>query len=66
MKKYRVYAIATASWVLGEYEASSPEEAQSMAENDKFADGHKSLCWQCGREIDLGDVWENQVEEIND
>lgn len=62
MPKYRVYAILTASKPLGEFEADSPEAAEemAMAEGNDFA----NICHQCAREIDLGDPYEYQVEEV--
>jgi len=62
MPKYRVYAIATASWLLGEYEADDENEAKQMADDDNEADLYKSLCHQCADEIDLGDVWKTETE----
>jgi len=61
--KYRVYGIMTASVQLGEYEASSAEEAKEMAEKDSSANHYPSLCYQCAGEVDLTDVYELQTEE---
>jgi len=64
--KYRVYAIATASWVMGTYEAGSPEIAVKMADNDNEAAGHISLCHQCADDVEIGDCYDTQVEEVPD
>lgn len=62
MPKYRVYAIATASWVLGEYEAETPEEAEKMVDDDQTAEMYKSLCHQCSAEVEVGDAYKFEVE----
>jgi hypothetical protein len=64
MKKYSVYGIISASVFLGEYEAESKEEAVKMAEENRNANWHPTLCWQCAGEVELGDVYDTQVEEI--
>ena len=64
--KYRVYGIMTASVLLGEYEADSPEEAERMSDADPNANLWPSLCHECSNEIDLGDIYETQVEASND
>jgi len=63
MAKYIVYAVASASWVLGEYEASSKEEAEKMAEDDDKAEWIQSLCHQCASNVELGDCYKVEVEE---
>jgi hypothetical protein len=63
MPKYRVYAIASASWVLGEYEAESKEAAIEMSEQDDDADYYVGLCHQCAGDVELGDAYEFQAEE---
>ena len=61
MKKYRAYGIATSSKYLGEFEANSKKEAEEIAwEKDTYI----SLCYQCSREVDIGDIYEVQVEEV--
>jgi len=62
MSKYRVYSIATASVCLGEFEADTQEAAidRAIEENPP----HASLCWQCSREVELGEFLEEQAEEI--
>lgn len=62
MPKYRVYSIATASVFLGEFEADTKEKAMEIAANENPP--HHSLCHQCAGEIDLGDFYEEQAEEI--
>jgi hypothetical protein len=62
MKRYRVYSIATASVCLGEFEAETEDEAKekALAENPPDA----MLCHQCAGEIELGDFYEEQADEI--
>jgi len=60
MKKFRVYGIITASTCIGEYDAETAEEAEKMAWEDA---GYPSICYQCSKEIDLGEIYELQVEE---
>jgi len=64
MPKYRVYGVMTASAVIGEYEANDEEEARELADMDKQAGWHPSVCHQCAGTIDLGDIYESQVELI--
>ena len=63
MKKYIVYGLMTASIKLGEYEAEDKEEAIKKAEDDPEANWTASLCWQCAGEVELGDVYEVEVDE---
>ncbi|MEE8372800.1 MAG: hypothetical protein V3R87_03580 [Dehalococcoidia bacterium] len=63
--KYRVYAIATASWEVGTYEADTPEAAIKMADDDNEAEFHKSLCHQCAETVELGDCNTTEAEEIS-
>ena len=62
MPKYRVYSIATASLFLGEFEGETKEEAMGKAveENPPYF----TLCRQCSSEIELGDFYEEQADEI--
>lgn len=66
--KYRVSALATTVIDLGEFEATSKEEAIKKA-MDKQGDDTISLCWQCSREVGeltLSDRDEDvYVEEVN-
>ncbi len=64
MKKYRVYGIMTASVLIGEYEAESEEEALDMADEDREANWNPTLCHRCADEVELGDVYDTQVEEV--
>ena len=64
MKKYIVYGVMTASVILGEYEAKNKEDAIKQAESNNSANWMPSLCHQCAREVELGDVYETQVNEI--
>ena len=63
MKTYRVYGLWTASKLIGEFEANSEEEAIAMAEDSDEA--YASLCHQCSREIELGDIYpyKHEAEE---
>lgn len=62
MKKYRVYAIASASKYVGEVEAETVEEAKEKAWEMESCQ-LDSLCWSCSDSLDLGDIYELQVEE---
>lgn len=64
MKKYRVYGVMTASIVIGEYEADSKDAAIEMSGQDENANYYASLCHQCSSEIDLGDIYKEEAEEI--
>lgn len=63
MPKYRIYAIASASWAIGEYEAKDAQTAKDAAHADPHADWHRSLCHQCSGEMEVGDSFETQAEE---
>lgn len=60
MKKYRVWGLGYYSSIV-EVEASSPEEAETLAEGLFPA---PSLCYSCGRDFELGDIEKIEVEEI--
>lgn len=62
MKKYRVYSIATASVFLGEFEAEDEREAKEKAVKENPP--HNSLCHQCAGEIELGEFYDEQAEEV--
>lgn len=62
-KTYRVYGIASASTLVGEYEANSEEEAIRLAQEDREANYHISLCHQCAGEVDVGDIYKEHAEE---
>lgn len=62
MKKYRVYAIATASCFLGEFEAENKDEAIRKAQEE--GDYASSLCHQCSHDVELGDWYKEEAEEI--
>lgn len=66
MKKYRIYALATASWFVGEYEGENKAAAIEKAENDQEADFSKILCHQCASNVELGDYHEAQAEPVED
>jgi len=61
--KYHVYGIMSASVLLGEYEADSKEKAIEMAEQNSSADWYPSLCHQCARKVDLGDIQDIEANE---
>ena len=62
MSKYRVFGIISASKVMGEYEADSPEKAIERAEEDSKADRCPILCYQCAQKVDLGEVYKMEAE----
>lgn len=62
MPKYSVYAIVTGSKFLGEIEAESKEAA--IQKGWDHPDCHISICHQCSREVEVGDIYEIQVDEI--
>lgn len=62
MARYAVYGIISASKFIGEFEADSKDEAIAKAQAE--GDYHVSICHQCAREIDMGDIYEEQVSEI--
>jgi len=68
MPKFRIYGIMTASKVLGEIDAGSKEEAllKADADDEIGGNGFAALCHQCAGEIDLGDIYEYQAEEVED
>jgi hypothetical protein len=63
--KYKVYGIMTASVLIGEYEAKTAEDALDMANDDTEADWYPSLCHQCAREIDMGDIYDTECGETS-
>jgi hypothetical protein len=62
MPKFAVYGVATASKFLGEYEAETQDEAIEMARVEGDYSFH--TCHQCARHVDIGDIYEEQAEEI--
>ena len=65
MPKFAVYAIATASWKIGEYEADTKEAADKLAEDDNSGKWWPGLCHQCAN-VEINDVYETQVVEADD
>ena len=65
-KKYAVYGNMGASIKIGEYEAESEDEAIEMADADPQGNWYPSLCWQCNREIEIGDVYETEAVLVED
>ena len=61
MPKFRVYATTHASQYIGEYEADTQNEAETMAENDVDF----SLCHQCSK-VDISDMWEFEIDEVDE
>jgi hypothetical protein len=59
-KMYSVIAIVGASFPLGKIEASSEEEAIEKLSANAFP---PSLCWECSRHINIGEVFDFEVEE---
>ena len=64
MPKFSVYALYTASRHIGEFVAETADEAEVLA--DKEGDFSVSICHQCSREIDIGDCYKTEVEEITE
>ncbi len=62
MPKFALYAMFTASKSLGEFVAETEARAIAMAEES--GELYVSICHQCAREIDLGDCYEIQAEEV--
>lgn len=61
--KYKVYAIYTASKMIGEIEADSKEEAIGKMEEGLV--DWPTLCHQCSHEIELNtDPWKFEAEEV--
>lgn len=63
MKKYGVWGIIGASVYLGDFEAESEEEAIEKAGETGCA---PTICYQCAREVDLGDIYDYEADEIVD
>ena len=66
MSKYKVYGILTGSVYLGEYEAENEDAAEEMANADAEANWMPSLCYQCSGEVEIGDIYELQVELVEE
>lgn len=60
MQKFTVYATATATICLGEFEAEGPGSAMAAAE--KAFEGGPIACHQCAEEFDLGDFEIKEAE----
>jgi len=63
VKKYSVYGIMTASVLIGEYEAENALEAEAKCNDDEEAEWMPSICYQCSRKIDLGEIYKTEVVE---
>jgi hypothetical protein len=62
MPKYNVYAKATASQYVGQFEAESPEAAENLAAKKAYM----SICHHCSQDIELGDIDEFEVELVEE
>ena len=60
-KEYSIYGIIGASKYLGKVKAKDKEEA---IEKGMELDSHVSLCHHCSSEIDIGDVYEYEANEV--
>lgn len=61
--KFRVYGVASASTLIGIYEAESAKEAENIAANDSGADVDMGLCYHCARKVEIGDIYEYEADE---
>ncbi len=64
MPKFEVTGSVDCVVLIGKYEADSKEEAERMAEDDESADWYPTLCHQCSREVEVGDITEVYVNEV--
>ena len=64
MQTYTVTGHIAASIVLGTYEAKNKKAAIAMAEEDTNANWNPSICHQCSRDIEIGDIYKLDVDEI--
>jgi len=64
MPRFVVYGLATASWVIGTYEADTKENAEAMAYNDD-AGNTASLCHHCA-DIEIGDMYDLQSDKLGE
>lgn len=64
-KRFRVYGTMSASVFIGEYEAVSKKAALDLAENDTHANWNPSICHQCSEDVEVGHIYETQVEEAS-
>jgi hypothetical protein len=54
-KKWTVMALVDASYIVGEFEAETGEKAAELA----WGEAHSpSLCHQCSKDLDTGDVYD--------
>ena len=60
--KYRVYGVASAFWKMGEYEATSKEEAKDMANEDLNANYQPMICHACSHKVEIGEKYDMEVE----
>lgn len=63
MAKYRVYNIATAAYLVGEYEAETREAAEAMADAEPQNE-EPCLCHHCAGEVELGEFYKYQTDTI--
>jgi len=64
MAKYQVIGLISATIIVGEYEAKSAAAAIKKAENDPKANSYCTLCHQCAKNIEMGEVYTLVTEEI--
>ena len=62
--KYKVYGIMTACTVIGTYEADTREEAIEKSENDTEGNWYPSLCHQCARDVEIGEIYRTETDEL--
>lgn len=65
MKKFRAYAIISASKFIGEIEAENKEQAEDLAWDHENC-YNPTLCHHCSYEMDLGDIDEILIEEVEE
>ncbi len=65
MKKFTVFGLITASTIVGTYEAETEEKAIEKAMDDENGNHYVSICHQCSREVELGDIYEYEAEQNN-
>lgn len=65
MPRYKVYAIATASWLMGTYTAKDEHHAKLIAEADDQAI-QATLCHQCSGVVEINEYYKTDVVETDD
>lgn len=62
MPKFHVTAMIAASKYIGVFDAETAEAAKKMAEDE--ADCYVNICHQCAKEIEIGEVYDFDMDEI--